>query len=252
MQCNIRQAIKGIGKTLLRENNKRLLISSQLHVVAVFPCEWWASPGTAGTARLGAKESPTIRSRSLSGDALLCSDWALPPNTVWVWGGNKNDCAWRWDVGNFFWGSRRCMCKAGSLILSTMHPSTDCLSKSLRRTVSCSLTAHHPNHGRVPGPQGGQPDSWGGRDFKQKMIEEMKKKYDGRSKNAQISIFWRRSSSRVSFLRASQEDQASVQDRWPYARGQGTGVLAGGSQSPEWQTNPLPFRLRSCHKGVYC
>ena len=47
-------------------------------------------------------------------------------------------------------------------------------------------------------------------EIKKKRSKKMKKKYEERSKNAQISIFWRRSSSRASFLCVSQEKQASV------------------------------------------
>lgn len=105
--------------------------------------------------------------------------------TVRVQGGNKKFHALRLDVGNPSCGSECCMCK--TQIVDVVHHASNnelVLTKILiKKTALCSLTACLTTVVRVPlgtalGPhEGAQGDSWGNRDFKQKINLEKVGRY---------------------------------------------------------------------------
>lgn len=217
MQWNIMLSIKGMGNALLRENDKcRLLIKKKKkHPLAFFPagCEWWASLGTtgqdqgqkkafpqgaevwAGTHSVALRLASAVYTQSDFGEATVIT---VPGG--WIWGISP--------------GAPSVLCtKQGSSMLSANASINELLHQDSVKNYMM-MTAHLPTMDESHyvlslDREEAQLTPEEEEIKKKKRSKKMKKKYEERSKNAQIS-FWRRSSSRASFLCVSQEKQASV------------------------------------------
>ena len=123
----------------------------------LFPAsaERWASFRTTGTSaeRPGVSENPTTRSESMSWDGPLPTRrLALAAYTQSEFEeAIRSTVPWDWMWGTFPGALSVVLAKQGSLMLSTMHPTTSLSApRPWWRTASCLLTARRTDSGTSP------------------------------------------------------------------------------------------------------